>query len=248
ATAMPGLLLPADTMGAERVTNGVVAAPHQQHQQQQQQPPDAQKRSAGAQLTNGDSMKPHADAAAPAPNGLAAAASPMPALDLPDEILDILAQSFSPLSQLIERVAQECFNELNDVLGKMADEDVAVPPPQPPAVNGAAPSIAASMNGTGAAVAASVKKKRLVLDFANRHREKFIKLLVLSQWSRRAEDVQRLVRLKTWLDMRLQDFVQSADSIGILKQNLHTFKEPNPDIRTALETLSSGTASWIPDV
>ncbi|KAF2096308.1 MED14-domain-containing protein, partial [Rhizodiscina lignyota] len=159
----------------------------------------------------------------------------------PEELLNAIASSFSPLSKLIERVSQECFNDLNDVIGKMADLQGRL---QSNGVNGA--SAVSPVSGDAQVI--SAEKKRTILDFANKHREKFIKLLVILQWSKRADDVKQLVKVKAWLDQRAFEFENVGSLLGQLKIDLHWFKQPNPDIRTALEALSSGTASWIPDL
>lgn len=235
---MPGRLIMAD---AEHLSNGITHGHHGPplFSNQRSDSVQAVQKGATSRLTNGDHpfVKPEPAVETAMVNG---ARSPPPALNLPPELLANIAASYTPFSILIERIGQECFNDLNEVIGRMADLQVQ------PAVNGVNGASAVNMSGNPAII--SAEKKRLILDFANRHREKFIKLLVISKWSRKIDDVQQLVHLKSWLESRLWEFGDSSQLLGQLKLDLHFFKQPNPDIRTALEALSSGTASSIPDV
>ena len=161
-------------------------------------------------------------------------------MDLPPEVVDIIEQTLVPLRTLFERVNQECFNDLNELIARLEELNAQQ------AVNGVNGASAVNLSGNAAII--SAQKKRMILDFANRHRERFVKLLVISNWSRRADDVRQLVYLKMWFDRLGTNYLGASDALGYLKRDLHYFKQPNPDIRTALEALSSGTASWIPDV
>ncbi len=173
-------------------------------------------------------------------------ASPAGKVDIPSSILDLppeiqhITASFQPLSKLIERVTQECFNGLAEVINEMADMTPA------PLVNGV--SNGGLPNGTGDSTSADVAKKVRLMEFANRHRERFIKLLVLSQWSRQAEDVSKMIDLWNWYRMQIDYYDAAADWVGHLRLTTSQAKMPNPDIRTALEALSKGRVSWMPDV
>lgn len=245
AEAMPGRLLPEmdikNARTTEHLTNGVVHG-SSGHQPSSSDGTMALQKAAGGHLTNGDHSSNAVSVAGPAPT-MNGATTPEPDLGLPEELLQLIADNYWPMSTLIDRVTQECFNDLTELVGKLEDEGV------PHVVNGVGGSAAANVAGQSAAmVAASVRKKQLLLDFANTHRNKFIRLMVILQWGRRAEEIQKLVKVRQWLNLRLADIFDSADSFGHLKQHLQLFKQPNPDIPTALEALSSGTASWIPDV
>lgn len=76
----------------------------------------------------------------------------------------------------------------------------------------------------------------------------FIKLWILSQWSRQAEDVSKLIDIWTWQREAMEKFENAAYFTGDIKISMQSAKMPNPDIKTALEVLSTGKASWMPDL
>ena len=161
---------------------------------------------------------------------------------LPPEIQHI-SSGYVSLSTLVERLAQETFNDLGNVINDMADITVEQPRP-----NGVLNHVNHLVNGNSAAKSdANVQKKLRLLNFTNHWRPKFIKLLVLSQWARQAEAVSRVIDLKNWQDMQRMEYSGAATAIGELKRLLATVKEPSPDTKTALEVLLLGKASWLPD-
>ena len=169
-------------------------------------------------------------------------------VDVPDSVLDTppeiehITQGFQPMSKLIERVTQECFNELVEMIGKLGDENEDQP--------------STMVNGTGNAASPGAQKdpprdvwKRLhIMEFANKHRERFIKLLVLLQWSRQADDVSTMIDLWNWYRVQLAKYDELAEKVGRIRLQLAETREPMPDIPTAYHILSTGKASWIPDV
>ncbi|KAF2400110.1 MED14-domain-containing protein [Trichodelitschia bisporula] len=174
----------------------------------------------------------------PTPNGGGSGPHSAALLEPPPEIPHI-TENYQHLGKLIARVAQECFNDLHDVIEKLSEI------PLQPMANGVGHG---AVNGVGNASHTNVLKKTMLMDFANRQREKFIKLLVLSQWSQQAKDISQLIDLNAWCATQLQHFNECMDRLGQLKIDLHTFKLPGPDIKTALEVLSTGTASWMPSL
>ncbi|KAF1843894.1 MED14-domain-containing protein [Cucurbitaria berberidis CBS 394.84] len=164
---------------------------------------------------------------------------------LPPEIAHISAEAYNPLSTLIVRLSQECYNDLGDALQKMADIPLAQQ------TNGVLPN---GLGPHGAAngqenAKANAQKKMLLMKFAQENRAKFIKLLVLTEWGKKAAvDVSKLIDLYTWT--KEQDVhMQAADfAIDSIKRHASIAKENNPDITTALEILSTGKASWMPSL
>ena len=158
------------------------------------------------------------------------------ALDLlvKDSVPEIfhVTQGFQPLSVLIQRLAQDTFNNLDDLITANAEL-------QQPQVNG---------HGAGQASAVGMEKKNRIWDFAQGSRVKFIKLLVLSDWSRRAEDVSKVIDINHWIMTQKACFKDAVNWMGELKRIMNQWKAPPPDVKTALETLSSGRAAWIPNV
>jgi mediator of RNA polymerase II transcription subunit 14 len=221
---------------------------------------DGRKRNYDGDLTNGGLNGARSDtpAGAPALNGgpsrevstngasMAVAATADPSLeqysDLPPEIAHIGPEQYNSLSTLLLRISQESFNELEEVLKNMAAIQVA------PVSNGALP------NGFGAGnpqvnAEANKRKKLIVLQFAQEQRAKFIKLLVLTEWGKKAS-----VEISKLIDLMAHASTQAAhmdaadyklEKIKILSNNA---RENNPDIATALEVLSTGKASWMPSL
>jgi mediator of RNA polymerase II transcription subunit 14 len=164
-------------------------------------------------------------------------------LGLPPEIAEVGPEFYRSLSKLYQRMAQECFNSLNDVLNAMADFGNQ--------------SNGVTVNGMGGHLnrqpddsESNKQKRKLLLDFAYENRAKFIKLLVLTNWAdEKARPIKKVIDI--W--KLEQNTTQAYDSIGPLLTDIkyflnHLLREQNPDIRTALQILSKGTAEWIPDV
>ena len=161
---------------------------------------------------------------------------------LPPEIQHI-SSGYVSLSMLIERLAQETFNDLGNVINDMAEMSAEQPRP-----NGVVNHVNHQVNGIVPSKSeANVQKKLRMLNFTNNWRPKFIKILVLSQWARQAEAVSRVIDLKNWEDMQRMEYTGAVTAIGELKRGLMAMKEPSPDTKTALEVLLLGKASWLPD-
>ncbi|KAL1650200.1 mediator complex subunit [Didymella pomorum] len=152
--------------------------------------------------------------------------------ELPPEIAHIGPESYHPLSKLLMRVAQECYNALEETLHKMSGMSVG----QQPAGAQDNPDV-------------NKKKKLLLLRFAQDNRAKFIKLLVLTEWGQKsAIDISKVIDVYAWTREQVMhmDYVdKQMEDIKVLSGGA---RENNPDIRTALEILSTGTASWIPSL
>ncbi|KAI9834942.1 MAG: hypothetical protein M1819_002665 [Sarea resinae] len=161
--------------------------------------------------------------------------------ELPPEI-EHITMGYQPLSKLITRLTQDCFNNLTEVLEAMSD--VSLPPNSSSAHGTDQPGV----NGHGGASELNVQKKMRLMNFAQTRREQFIKVLVLSQWSRQAADVSKVIDLKVWLDRQRGLYDEAGGWLGEMKRNLEPAKMPNPDLKTALEVLSTGRASWLPDL
>nr|POE98251.1 mediator of rna polymerase ii transcription subunit 14 [Quercus suber] len=95
---------------------------------------------------------------------------------------------------------------------------------------------------------ASVARKQKLLEFASEQRDRFIKTLILADWGRDEEDIAKLIDLKVWLDKQRIAHGHAAQDIGQIKIDAIPTKTPNPNLDHALELLSTGKASWIPDL
>ena len=153
------------------------------------------------------------------------------ARQLPPEI-EHITFGYLPFSSLITRLVQETFNGLTEVINGMSDAEI-------PQVNG---FVAANP------LQANTEKKLRLLNFAQERRAQFIKSLVLSQWSRHADAISEVIDLRVWLDGRKRLYEDACSWIGELKRILSSEKIPNPDLRTALEALSLGRTSQMPNI
>lgn len=163
---------------------------------------------------------------------------------LPPDI-EHITFGFLSLSTLITRLVQETFNGLTDVINEMSDMQVLQP-----GINMPFAPANPHINGNGAIINShvNVQKKLRMLNFAQEYRVQFIKILVLSNWSRQAQEISKVIDLKIWLDGQMRLFEDATWWMGELKRTLGPRKMPNPDIKTALEALSLAKVSWLSDV
>ena len=161
---------------------------------------------------------------------------------LPPEI-EHVTFGYVHFSSLISRLVQETFNDLTEVISDMSD----MPASQP---NQSAPNnhVYPRSNGNGDTSQANVQKKLRMLHFASDRRAQFIKILILSRWARQVEAVSKVIDLNFWLSNQIRQYNECCAWMGELKRRLTSLREPNPDIKTALEVLSLGKASWLPDL
>ncbi|PHH87272.1 hypothetical protein CDD83_9107 [Cordyceps sp. RAO-2017] len=208
--------------------------------------PDKDKMAAAskdsAALNGGMGATPASDAsrqpASNAPRSSTASRSRMN--DLPDEIIHI-TQGFIPLSLLLTRLAQTTHNSLQEKAAELAK----MPLPAA-AVNGNA------ANTSGSAVddtsSENLRKKGNLATFAQDLHGKWLKALVITEWSRKSEMVSKLIDLKFHIDQQRILYDASLDNIVNVKRDLTFARMPSPDLKTALQVLSTGTAPWMPDL
>ncbi|KAI4121576.1 MAG: hypothetical protein LQ338_006286 [Usnochroma carphineum] len=150
---------------------------------------------------------------------------------LPPDI-EHITFGYLPFSQLITRLVQETFNGFTECINDMSEI-------QMPQVNGVtAPDTSHS----------NVQKKLRLLNYAQERRAQFIKILVLSRWSRQAESISRVIDMKLWLDNKRRLYDDACNWMGELKRIVESERIPNPDLKTALEALSMGKAPGLPDL
>ncbi|KAJ5496375.1 Mediator complex subunit Med14 [Penicillium fimorum] len=147
-----------------------------------------------------------------------------------------ITQGFFPFGTLVNRSVQECWNELSELITELATIQV--------------PASGGSINGKPAGNQSSenVHKKLRLLDFAHAKRAEFIKLLVLSQWSRQAADVSRLIDIQGFIRTRHQSYDAALQYVGEVKRDLVRAQVANPDLKTAVEVLSKGRVASLPDL
>ncbi|PHH70306.1 hypothetical protein CDD80_6105 [Ophiocordyceps camponoti-rufipedis] len=156
--------------------------------------------------------------------------------DLPDEIIHI-TQGFVPLSLLLTRLAQTSHNALQD---KMAE--LAKMPLPATAVNGNATS---ALDDTSTD---NLRKKAALASFAQDLHGKWLKALVITEWSRKSDMVSKLIDLKFHIDQQRILYDACLDNVVNVKRDLTFARMPSPDLKTALQILSTGTAPWMPDL
>lgn len=149
-----------------------------------------------------------------------------------------ITQGFFPFGTLVNRSVQECWNELSELITELATIQV-------PASGG---SISTNGKPAGNQSSENVHKKLRLLDFAHAKRAEFIKLLVLSQWSRQAADVSRLIDIQGFIRTRHQSYDAALQYVGEVKRDLVRAQVANPDLKTAVEVLSKGRVASLPDV
>ena len=163
------------------------------------------------------------------------------ASQLPPEI-EHVTFGYVRFASLISRLVQETFNDLTEVISDMSDMPISHPSQNAPLNH------IHQQNGNGDSSQNNVQKKLRMLHFASDRRAQFIKILILSRWARQVEAVSKVIDLNFWLSNQIGQYNECCAWMGELKRRLIPLREPNPDIKTALEVLSLGKASWLPDL
>lgn len=158
---------------------------------------------------------------------------------MPPELAHI-TQGFFPFGQLVNRSTQQCWNDLSDLITELAD--VQVPSQNQPSADMSNGKVAGNQSNE------NIHKKVRILEFAQAKRVEFIKLLVLSSWSRQAADVSKLIDLQNFIRTRHDAYSNAVLRVGDMKRDLVRAQVANPDLETALEVLSRGKVSALPDV
>lgn len=198
--------------------------------------PNKPSKPSGAPTVNGGYDTPM-DTDAPNSNGQAASKVPESGSklkDLPPEIAHI-TQNFIPLPFILNRLAQKSHNDLQTKIEELARIPIHG------AINGA----------TGTAEDNSEEnqnKKANLLHFIQDMHGRWIKALVISEWSRKASQVSKLIDLNVHINEQVGKYDQGLDFMGRIKRDLYGARLPDPDIKTALQILSTGQAPWMPEV
>lgn len=159
--------------------------------------------------------------------------------DLPDEIKHI-TDGFIPLSRLLSRLAQSTHNKLQERIIYLA----GLPLPSN-ATNGNATSSSAAVDDTSNE---NLQKKAALLTFAQEVHTTFVKALVITEWSRKADMVSKLIDINMHIFDQKNLFPAVLDAVMNTQRTLTYARMPSPDLKTALHVLSTGTAPWFPDV
>lgn len=159
--------------------------------------------------------------------------------------LQHITEGYLPLGQLIARTAQVSLNDLGETVDKLSlvQRGSRTAPALPNGIGAHA-----SMNGGASTSKAGTEQKKDILESLNTQREKFIKLLVLGDWSQKVDDVGKLIDLNVFNQQQFTAFDHAKFRIADMHRRQQYFKEKAPDIKTAIEVLGTGKASWMPDL
>ncbi|KAI4180858.1 MAG: hypothetical protein L6R41_006977 [Letrouitia leprolyta] len=150
---------------------------------------------------------------------------------LPPEI-EHIGEGYISLTNIVTRLVQDTFNGLTECINDMSG----------------LPVLQREEDSTASATQINLEKKQRMLVFAQERRAQFIKVLVLSQWSRQAEAVSKVIDLKQWLELRRRLYDGACNWLGELARIMEMERMPNPDLKTALEVLSLGEIPGLPDL
>ncbi|ELR10336.1 mediator complex subunit [Pseudogymnoascus destructans] len=151
-----------------------------------------------------------------------------------------ITEGFESLPNLLTRLAQVTHNQLSGKLLELAGMNIQQSPDNSNAVS--------FVSGPDDNSAENIKKKVNLLKFAEGVHSNWTKALVITQWSRISEEVSRVIDLKAHLDEQKLYYDIAVHELSEVKRSLVHARLPNPDLRTAVEVLSTGKASWMPDL
>jgi mediator of RNA polymerase II transcription subunit 14 len=158
----------------------------------------------------------------------------------PLEVLQLIGRtSYLPVSTMIQRTAQNCWNQLSLLVDQLSHVPVPAQVQDPTRKFG---------QTTNNQTKANLDKKDRILNFANDQKADFVKLLVLLQWSKNGEDVNKTMNLNLWLMNQRWLYMQARDALAQLKQEAPGFQIPNPDLEGAADILSRGQTNSLAQV
>ncbi|POS72727.1 mediator of RNA polymerase II transcription subunit 14 [Diaporthe helianthi] len=154
--------------------------------------------------------------------------------NLPPEIAHI-TQNFIGIPFLLQRLAQKSHNDLQSKIEELSKMLI----PQ------------GSLSGNAGTAEDNSEenqnKKANLLHFIQDMHGKWVKALVISEWSRKAGQVSKLIDLNVHINEQLAKYDQGLDFMGHIKRGLYQARLPDPDLKTALQALSTGQAPWFPE-
>lgn len=164
-----------------------------------------------------------------------------PLRQLAPELVHI-SHGFVPFSMLVNRASQQCWNDLTEIITELAGPQMRL---QEAAVASTDAGKLKTGNNGGIQIDELMRKKIRLLEFAQTKRADFIKLLVLSNWSRQAAEVSRLIDLQAFIRMRYDSYNDVLLHAASLKRDLIRAQTANPDLATSLESLIRGSVRGI---
>ena len=219
----------------DRQLNGVVNGGNSMTDQAKPRPePKQNDVPANSDLTKASGVNPLQTGGSVIPPDLQARMGP-----LPPEIEHIVFACV-PLTKILERLSVQTYSQLSQKVQELAQMPLPTPKPY---INGNAPQSIEEDKDV-----ANILKKQRLLQFAEAKHAEWVKALVIANWSRRAHDVGKLIDLHVYLRKQKWLFTGAVDDLSWMKRNLTEARVPSPDLKTAVAVLSTGKASWMPDL
>lgn len=94
----------------------------------------------------------------------------------------------------------------------------------------------------------NLAKKKALLDFVQSTHADWVKALVITNWSRRSDDVSKTIDLNVYTNQQKSFYDMLIHEMAELKRGLGQARLPNPDLKTAVQILSTGKAPYMPEV
>ncbi|KAK6355055.1 mediator complex subunit [Orbilia brochopaga] len=88
--------------------------------------------------------------------------------------------------------------------------------------------------------AGDVARRKRMMKYLSDTRQQFIKVLVLAQWAGKNTDVSKVIDLKVWMDQQRINYDRVVWEVMEVQRSMFNAKLPNPDLATAVRTLSTG--------
>jgi hypothetical protein len=158
-----------------------------------------------------------------------------------DALYRVSDAHYLPMATLVGRTAQNCWNDLYQLVDQLSDIAIPVQSADP----GRPLSYSLQSNNQ---TKANLDKKDRILNFASEQKAVFIKLLVLLQWSKNVHDVSKTISLNWWLQEQRDAYSAACNLLYTFKFIATSWQTPNPDIRTAGEILSLQRAASLSDL
>ena len=155
---------------------------------------------------------------------------------LPPELQHITA-GFHGVAQLSNRLSQECYNSLDNLLVQLS----GFPSDHQP--NGISPSV-----NDARASSRDAQMRMEWLTWAHAQRQRFMQLQTIFNWSQRAPDVSRLIDIVSWARKQEESFNLVELTFGNVKRGASVARDPCPDLDAAFEVLRRDRDIRLPDL
>ncbi|KAK4240010.1 glucose-6-phosphate dehydrogenase [Achaetomium macrosporum] len=164
-----------------------------------------------------------------------------------EDDLHHITTDIMPLGLLLTRLAEFSQAKLQEHIMELASK----PLPQVLAngiANGTTNGVANVHNApTEDTSSESLEKKTMLLNFIKDLHSRWVKALVITEWARNADEVGKLIDIRSHLAEKLQLYQKTFWTLVQVKREVAFARVQSPDLKTALEILSNGEVHWMPD-